>query len=126
VSRREANGPSSPPSLLGCDDVGKFRDIGGGADFYAGGKYSNDSSLIPSLELDGTRAQYSLWETVVFPGKIDNLDVNSRRPWYLLNRTVLSRIMMAGSNDEDVVEYVDLYLMNPNERRIKVQVVTSC
>jgi hypothetical protein len=52
--------------------------------------------------------------------------VNSRRPWYLLNRTVLSRIMMAGSNDEDVVEYVDLYLMNPNERRIKVQVVTSC
>ena len=126
VSRREANGPSSPPSLLGCDDVGKFRDIGGGADFDAGGKYSNDSTLIPSLELDGTRAQYSLWETVVFPGKLDNLDVNSRRPWYLLNRTVLSRIMMAGSNDEDVVEYVDLYLMNPNERRIKVQVVTSC
>ena len=123
VSRREANGPS-PPSLLGCHDVGKFRDIGGGGDFDAGGKYSNDSTLIPSLELDGTRAQYSLWETVVFPGKIDNLDVNSRRPWYLLNRTVLS--MMGGSNDEDVVEYVDLYLMNPNERRIKVQVVTSC
>jgi len=46
VSRREANGPSPPPSLLGCDDVGKFRDIGGGGDFDAGGKYSNDSTLV--------------------------------------------------------------------------------
>ncbi|KAL3790622.1 hypothetical protein ACHAW5_004189 [Stephanodiscus triporus] len=130
VSRKEANG-SSPPSLLGCDDIDKFRDIGWEGGFDTGGKYSNDSTLIPSLELDGTLSKYSLWETVVFPGKISYWDVNTERPWYLLNRTVLSRMTIAGDNDEDGVEYVDMYVMNPhqwdrNRRRVKIQVVTSC
>jgi hypothetical protein len=125
VSRKEAIVPS-PSSLLGCDDTDKFRDIGWEGEFDIGGKYSNDSTLIPSLELDGYIPQYSLWETVVFPGKIDYWDVNAARPWHLLNLTVLSHMMMADSNDEDAVQYVDVYLMNPSERRIKVQVVTSC
>ena len=125
VSRKEAIVPS-PSSLMGCDDTDKFRDIGWEGEFDIGGKYSNDSTLIPSLELDGYIPQYSLWETVVFPGKIDYWDVNAARPWHLLNLTVLSHMMMADSNDEDAVQYVDVYLMNPSERRIKVQVVTSC
>jgi hypothetical protein len=127
VSRKEANGPSS---LLRCDDVDKFKDIGWSGEFEPGGKYSNDSTLIPSLALNAWIPQYSLWETVVFPATHDYHDVNAARPWYLLNRTVLSRMMMTtGSNDEDVVEYVDLYLMNTYEhgkKRVKVQVVTSC
>ena len=125
VSRKDAIVPS-PSSLLGCDDADKFRDIGWEGEFKIGGKYSNDSTLIPSLELDGYTLQYSLWETVVFPGKLDYWDRNAARPWYLLNRTILSQLMMTGSNHEDAVQYVDVYLMNPSERRIKVQVVTSC
>ncbi len=125
VSRKEAIEPS-PSSLLGCDDADKFRDIGLEGEFEIGGKYSNDSTLIPSLELDGYTPQYSLWEMVVFPGKLDYWDVNAARPWYLLNRTVLSHMMMTDSSHEDAVQYVDLYVMNPSERRIKVQIVSSC
>ena len=125
VSRNEANTPS-PPSLLECDDVDKIKDIGWEGEFEIGGKYANDSSIIPSLTLDGYTPQYSLWETVIFPATIDYWDVVADRPWYLLNRTVLSRMMTTDSNNEDAVEYVDLYVMNPSESRIKVQVVTAC
>ncbi len=87
----------------------------------------DNATIIPSVELSGFIPQYSLWETVVFPATKDTQDVVADRPWYLLNRTVLSHMMMTtDSNNEDAVEFVDLYVMNPKGRRIKVQVVTSC
>jgi hypothetical protein len=124
VSRKETIGPS-PSSLLGCNDVSKFRDIGwkNEPDRL---QMMNNATLIPSLKLGGHIPQYSLWETVVFPATIDYRDIIADRPWYLLNRTVLSRMMMTDSNDEDAVEFVDLYVLNLEGRRIKVQVVTSC
>ena len=125
VSRKEV-GPSSPTSLLlGCNDVSKFRDVGWKNEPERLNMMDN-ATLIPSLELGGHIPQYSLWETVVFPAIIDTQDVVAARPWYLLNRTVLSRMMITDSNNEDAVEFVDLYVMNPKGRRIKVQVVTSC
>ncbi len=124
VSRKEAIGPS-PSSLLGCDDADKFRDIGWECESEIGGKYLNDSTLIPSLVLDGYTSQHSLWDTVVFPPEVDCDNVNAARPWYLLNRTVLSHMMMTDSSHEDAVQFVDLNVMNPTESRIKVQVVTS-
>ena len=48
---------------------------------------------------------------------IDYQDVVVDRPWCLLNRTVLSRMVMTDSNNEDAVEFVDLYVMNPNGRK---------
>jgi hypothetical protein len=125
VSRKEAI-KLSPSLLLGCNDADKFRDIGLEGEFEIGGKFSNDSTLIPSLELDGYTSQYSLWETVVFPGKQDIWDVNAARPWFCLNWTMLSHMMMMDSSHEDAVQYVDLYVMNPSKRQIKVQVVKSC
>jgi hypothetical protein len=129
VSRKEAAiGPSSPTSslLLGCNDVSKFRDIGWKNEPVRLQMMDN-ATIIPSVELSGLIPQYSLWETVVFPATIDTQDVVADRPWYLLNRTVLSHMMMTSdSNNEDAVEFVDIYAMNPTGRRIKVQVVTSC
>jgi hypothetical protein len=28
--------------------------------------------------------------------------------------------------DDDIVEYIDLYVMNPEDSRVKIQVVTAC
>ena len=93
--------------ILGCNDIHKFQ----------------DKTLIPSLSISGEIPRFSLWDTKVFPGKIDYFDVNSQSAWELLNQTVLSKL-----NDD--IEYVDMYVMNPNEisrsRRIKIQTVTSC
>jgi hypothetical protein len=124
VSKEEANAPT--PSLLGCDDADKIKDLGWEGEFEMGGIYSNDPSIIPALTFDGSIPQHSLWETVVFPATLEYWDVNTARPYNLLNRTVLSRMMTTESNNEDTVEYVDLYVINPSESRIKVQVVTAC
>ncbi|KAL3816349.1 hypothetical protein ACHAXA_011449 [Cyclostephanos tholiformis] len=126
VSRKEASWHSRS-SLLGCKDVSKFKDIGWRNEPEKRLQFIENATLIPSLELMGDIPQYSLWETVVFPAKRDDMDVVSERPWNLLNRTLLSRMMMSDDdNDEDVVEYVDLYVMNPYNRRVKVQAVTAC
>ena len=124
VSKKEANDPT--PSLLGCDDIDKVKDLGWEGEFEIGGIYAEDPSIIPALTFDGRIPQHSLWETVVFPGTLEYWDVNTERPWNLLNRTVLSRMTTTDGNNEDAVEYVDLYVINPNESRIKVQVVTAC
>ncbi len=125
LSRKEAN-LSPPSSLLGCDDVDKIKDLGWEGEFDFGGIYANDPSIIPALTFEGSITQYSLWETVVFPATNEYWDVNTARSWNLLNRTVLSRMMTMDSNNEYAVEYVDLYVINPSESRIKVQVVTAC
>mmetsp|Transcript_41363 Transcript_41363/g.74568 ORF Transcript_41363/g.74568 Transcript_41363/m.74568 type:complete len:95 (+) Transcript_41363:1812-2096(+) len=94
---------------MGCDDVDNLE----------------NATRIPSLVLRGKIPQFSLWETTVFPFKLEHFDVNSDEPWNLFNQTVLGR--MTGDND---VEYVDLYVENPNksgtQKRIKIQVLTSC
>eukprot|EP00571_Detonula_confervacea_P001836 CAMPEP_0172317276 /NCGR_PEP_ID=MMETSP1058-20130122/31129_1 /TAXON_ID=83371 /ORGANISM="Detonula confervacea, Strain CCMP 353" /LENGTH=673 /DNA_ID=CAMNT_0013031797 /DNA_START=8 /DNA_END=2029 /DNA_ORIENTATION=+ len=94
---------------LGCEDVDNL----------------HNETLIPSLILGGSIPKFSLWETAVFPFKLENHDVKSKDTWKLLNQTVLSR--MTGDND---VEYVDVYVENPNEfgaqKRIKIQVLISC
>ena len=124
VSRKEAS--TLPPTLLGCDDVDKIKDLGEEGAFEIGGIYSKDPSMIPALMFKGNIPKYSLWETIVFPATNEYWDVNTERQFNLLNRTVLSRMMTTDSNNEDAVEYVDLYVMNPSESRIKVQVVTAC
>ncbi len=114
------------PSLLGCDDVDRIKDLDWEGEFEIGGIYADDPTIIPALMFEGRIPQYSLWETVVFPGTVEFWDVNSDRPWNFLNRTVLSRMTTTDGNNEDAVEYVDLYVINPNYSRIKIQVVTAC
>ena len=46
VSKKDAKLMSS---LLGCDDVERFRDLGWEGDFDIGRKFANDSTIIPSL-----------------------------------------------------------------------------
>jgi hypothetical protein len=126
VSRKEAAG-NLPSSRLGCNDVSRFKDIGWHNEPEKRNQFIENATLIPSLLLFGDIPQYSLWETAVFPSNRDDIDVVSERPWNLLNQTVLSRMITADGNDEeDAVEYVDLYVMNPRNSRVKVQVVTAC
>jgi hypothetical protein len=120
VSRNEgkANFTTWP---LGCDDVDKFISMD---------ELDNNATLVPSLRLEGHTHKYTQWQTCVFPASLDYFDVNSRPMWHLLNFTVLSRMLAAGSHDGNAVEYVDLYVVNPNtsekSSRIKIQVVSSC
>jgi hypothetical protein len=139
VSRKEAKLMSS---LLGCDDVERFRDLGWEGDFDIGGKFANDSTIIPSLLIEGWIPQYSLWETIVFPPDIDYHNVNVERQFNLLQKTLSKywgtseldedeRKFMEFKDDEnrldeDIVEYIDLYVMNPDDSRVKIQVVTAC
>jgi hypothetical protein len=121
VSRQES---SAPIPAFGCKDIDKFEVMDDETDDEAEEK----TTLVPSLSLDGSLPKFSLWETTVFPPELDDSDVNGQPAWNLLNQTVLSRILAAGSSDDAVVEYVDLYVINTNKERsrIKIQVVTSC
>jgi hypothetical protein len=139
VSKKDAKLMSS---LLGCDDVERFRDLGWEGDFDIGGKFANDSTIIPSLLIEGWIPQYSLWETIVFPPDIDYHNVNVEQQFKLLQKTLSkywklsaldgdSRTFMEFKDDEnrfddDIVEYIDLYVMNPEDSRVKIQVVTAC
>jgi hypothetical protein len=124
--RKEAAGNFSS-SVLGCNDVGRFKDIGWHNEPEKRNQFIENTMLIPSLQLFGSIPQYSLWETVVFPSNRDDMDVVSERPWNLLHQTVLSHMTTADTNyEEDAMEYVDLYVMNPHNSRVKVQVVTAC
>ena len=66
VLRKEAAEPPPPLALLGCNNLGKFRDIGWN-DEPERLQMMDDATLIPSSELDGHIPQYLLWETAVFP-----------------------------------------------------------
>jgi hypothetical protein len=78
--------------------------------------------------------QYSLWETIVFPPDIDYHIVNVEHQFKLLQKTLgkyweSSALdgdaylrMMRIDLDEDI--YIDLYVMNPDDSRVKIQVVT--
>jgi len=82
----------------------------------------NDSLLLPSLILDATLPKYSLWETTVFPARIEERDATAQRYWELLNRAI---------STEGDFDHVDIYVVNhPHElirrKRIKIQMVTSC
>jgi len=139
VSRKEAKMSSI---LLRCDDVESFRDLGWEGDFDIGGKFANDSTIIPSLLIEGQIPQYSLWETIVFPPDIDYYNVNAEHQFKLLQKTLSKywesseldgdfRTFMEFKDDEnrldeDIVEYIDLYVMNPDDSRVKIQVVTAC
>jgi len=139
VSRKEAKMSSI---LLRCDDVESFRDLGWEGDFDIGGKFANDSTIIPSLLIEGRIPQYSLWETIVFPPDIDYHNVNAQHQFKLLQKTLSKywesseldgdfRTFMEFKDDEDrldedIVEYIDLYVMNPDDSRVKIQVVTAC
>lgn len=119
VSKKDLEKSSPPPLSIGCNDIDKFKENDDG------------TTLIPSLELDGSLLKFSLWETAVFPKELDYSDVNAEPAWNLFDQTVLSRMKNTGSgnsSDDDVVQFVDLFVINTNTERtrIKIQVVTSC
>ena len=134
VTRKESNKTST---LLKCNDVDKFRDLGWQGDFDIGGQYANDTMIIPSLLFEGKIPEFSLWETIVFSPMIDYYDVNARQTFNLLKLTLnefwqvfeeWSLVYKDNENqyNDDIVEYIDLYVMNPEDTRVKIQVVTSC
>ena len=92
--------------LMGCNDVAKFK----------------NKTLLPSMEIDGRRQQFSLWETFIFSGQLDSNDDAANE---IMKKTVLDK--MGESKD---VEYIDVYVLNNNyygdEHRVKIQTVTSC
>ena len=93
-------------SFMGCSDVAKFK----------------NKTLLPSIGFEGRRQQFSLWETFIFSGQLDsnNHDAND-----VLKKTVLDKM-----GEPKDVEYVDMYVLNDNyfgnEKRVKIQTVTSC
>jgi len=109
----KAQASSRPPPLWGCNDISKLE----------------NETLIPSFLVDGRIEQFSMWDTVTFPSKVENSDINSHHTWTVFNKTVLAAHARARSMD-DSLEYVDLYVINPNKhgwrKRIKIQMVTSC
>lgn len=129
MTRNEANRTFS---LLKCNDVDKFRDLGWMGDFDIGGKYANDSMIIPSLLFEGKIPEFSLWETIVFSPMIDYYDVNARQAFTLLKLTLSefwqetvewSLVYKGNKNQPNIVEYIDLYVMNPEDTRVKIHLV---
>jgi hypothetical protein len=121
VTRRELNETPPPPPAFGCNDVPKFLSD------------ENGAVLVPSMELNGWLPQHSFWDTAVFPSQADWSDINAGPAHELLRVTVLNRMEKSEDgtavvDDDDTVEYVDVYVINTNthEMRIKIQVVTSC
>jgi len=97
---------ASVQPLMGCNDVANFE----------------NKTILPSKSLEGRRAEFSLWETYIFPGKLDSNDTDTNE---LMRKTILDK-MRESSN----IEYVDMYVKNNNyhmdRRRIKIQTITSC
>jgi len=90
---------------MGCNDVAKFE----------------NQTLVPSKKLEGRRSKYSLWDTFVFPGKVDSND-------HITNE--LMRKTLKKMQELRDIEYVDMYIKNTNyfgdRKRVKVQTITSC
>ena len=121
VSRKDLKENPSPPPVFGCNDIHKFLTD------------ENGTVAVPSLEMDGYQQQFTSWSTAVFPHQGDWSDLNSRPYHELLRDTVLSQMQKSEDesivvDEDDAVEYVDLYVINTNtyRMRIKIQIVTSC
>jgi hypothetical protein len=121
VSRKVLKENPSPPPIFGCNEIHLFLTD------------ENGSVAIPSLELDGYQQQFTSWSTAVFPHQVDLSDINSRPYHELLRDTVLSHMQKSEDesivvDEDDAVEYVDLYVINMNtyRMRIKIQIVTLC
>ena len=112
VSRKDLK--DNPYPVFGCNDIHKFLSD------------ENGTIAVPSIEMNGWQAAFTSWSTAIFPHQGDWSDINSRPYHDLLRDTVLSR--MENSEDDDRVEYVDLYVINTNtnQMRIKIQTVSSC
>mmetsp|Transcript_8084 Transcript_8084/g.22581 ORF Transcript_8084/g.22581 Transcript_8084/m.22581 type:complete len:424 (-) Transcript_8084:83-1354(-) len=78
---------SSLQELTSCNDVSKFE----------------NPALLPSVQLEGRRAEFSLWETVIFSGKLDSNDGRVNR--------VMKNIMNKVEERKDI-EYIDMYVKN--------------
>jgi len=97
---------SSAQELMTCKDVNKF----------------DNYTLLPSATLVGKREEFSLWETVIFSGKLDshNHDLNK-----FMKEAVIDKI-----GEVKDVEYVDMYIKNTrhvfDRSRVKIQRVSSC
>jgi hypothetical protein len=61
---------------------------------------------------------FSLWDTFIFSGKLDSFDGNANE---VMKKTVADK--MRETKD---IEYVDMYVLNENDARVKIQTVTSC
>lgn len=96
---------ASMQPLMGCNDVAKFE----------------NQTLFPSKKLEGRRSKYSLWDTFVFPGKVDSND-------HITNE--LMRKTLKKMQELSDIEYVDMYIKNVNyfgdRKRVKIQTITSC
>jgi hypothetical protein len=106
VSFQPISKTNSSQPLMGCNDVAKFE----------------NQTHLPSMRIEGRRAQFSLWDTFIFSGKLDSNDYSANE---LMKKTVLDK--MGESKD---IENIDMYVLNSNyyghEKRVKIQTVTSC
>ena len=121
VTRKDLKENPSPPPVFGCNDIDRFLPD------------ENGAVAFPSVELDGSLPQFTLWYTAVFPPEPDWSDLNSRSSHELLRDTVLNRMQKSMEDsdtvdDDDIVEFVDLYVVNTHTRgtRVKIQIVSSC
>ena len=121
VTRKDLKENPSPPPVFGCNDIHKFLSD------------ENGTVAVPSRELDGWQPEFTSWSTAVFPHQGEWSDINSGPNHNLLRDTVLSHMQKSEDesivvDEDDTVEYVDLYVINTNtyRMRIKIQIVTSC
>jgi len=88
--------------LMTCSDVAKF----------------GNRTLLPSVTLEGKMKSFSLWDTFIFSGNLDSFDDIANE---VMKKTVADK--MRETKD---IEYVDMYVLNENDARVKIQTVTSC
>ena len=93
--------------MMTCKDIEKF----------------DSQELLPSAQLEGRREEFSLWETVVFSGKLDSNNDEVKR---VMKKAVMEKI--EGMKD---IQYIDVYIINArhyntDRTRVKIQRISSC
>ena len=86
-------------------------------------KMFDNQELLPSAKLEGVREEFSLWETVIFSGKLDSINQEANR---VMKKAVIEKI--GGMKD---IQYIDVYILNARyyntaRTRVKIQRISSC
>ena len=86
-----------------CKDIEKF----------------DNQGLLPSAQLEGRREEFSLWETVVFSGKLDSNNDEVKR---VMKKAVMEKI--EGMKD---IQYIDVYIITalPTSTSVAIEHLTT-
>ncbi|GFH48048.1 hypothetical protein CTEN210_04524 [Chaetoceros tenuissimus] len=92
--------------MMTCKDIKKF----------------DNQELLPSAKLEGIREEFSLWETVIFSGKLDSNTDEANR--------VMKKFIEKIEEMKDI-QYIDVYIINAryynaDRTRVKIQRISSC